>query len=248
MVNEKSKPTKKRDYLVFECQMIDVKMRGLCSDRKLHGVIDKTVWNMYNWNDERCIMPTEIFNNLPEEKRNSIKQASLELLRTMPLDKITFKNVSDKSGVTRTSLYVYFENKKDLFDYVFADIHAHSGYKLQQLMQGQNLDIVDIFNEVVNIIVQDIIEYGYEDIVRNVAIGVKLTPIDEYQSFNNIMDEIKAYIDGRCGENIMNIIEILFILFKHSLNAIFANFSMRDETIKKFKIQTEFFKGYLHNK
>ena len=62
------------------------------------------------------------------------------------------------------------------------------------------------------------------------------------------MDEIKAYIDGRCGENIMNIIEILFILFKHSLNAIFANFSMRDETIKKFKIQTEFFKGYLHNK
>ena len=33
--------------------------------------------------------------------------------------------------------------------------------------------------------------------MRNVAIGIKLTPIDEYQSFNNIMDEIKAYIDGR---------------------------------------------------
>ena len=27
--------------------------------------------------------------------------------------------------------------------------------------------------------------------MRNVAIGIKLTPIDEYQSFNNIMDEIK---------------------------------------------------------
>ena len=68
-------------------------------------------------------MPTKVFEKIPEEKRQRIKNAVLDLLKEKPMDKITFKNVADRSGVTRASLYVYFENSVDLFEFVFADIH-----------------------------------------------------------------------------------------------------------------------------
>ncbi len=53
-------------------------------------------------------MPTE-YLIMPEERKILIKNATIDLLHVMFLDKISFKSILDKLGVTRTSLYVYWK-------------------------------------------------------------------------------------------------------------------------------------------
>lgn len=47
---------------------------------------------------------------------SKILNAFVELLQIKDFDKISISNICDKSGVSRTTFYRYYENKEDLVD------------------------------------------------------------------------------------------------------------------------------------
>ena len=64
-------------------------------------------------------MPTNTFHNLDESKKQRIIDASFQEFATMPYDQIKLSNIIKKSKIPRGSFYQYFEDKRDLYIYLF---------------------------------------------------------------------------------------------------------------------------------
>jgi AcrR family transcriptional regulator len=63
-------------------------------------------------------MPTDTFNNLPEEKRNRIINLSIAEFAAHAYKVASISNIVRKAGIAKGSFYQYFEDKKDLYRYM----------------------------------------------------------------------------------------------------------------------------------
>lgn len=67
-------------------------------------------------------MPKDTFFNLPEEKRNKIIQAAIDIFAELHYSNVTINKLVKHAGIPKGSFYQYFENKDDLYIYLFNDI------------------------------------------------------------------------------------------------------------------------------
>jgi TetR/AcrR family transcriptional regulator len=58
---------------------------------------------------------TELFQRIPEEKRNRILQASISEFSGCGYENANTNRIAEKAGISVGSLYKYFETKEDLF-------------------------------------------------------------------------------------------------------------------------------------
>ncbi|MDH4318336.1 MAG: TetR/AcrR family transcriptional regulator [Desulfobulbaceae bacterium] len=63
--------------------------------------------------------PTNTFCNLPAEKRERILAAAVEEFAANGYQKASLNSVVKRSGISKGSLYQYFENKEGLFFHIF---------------------------------------------------------------------------------------------------------------------------------
>lgn len=67
-------------------------------------------------------MPKETFFNLPEEKRQKIIHAAIEQFAELHYSKVTINGIVQAAGIPKGSFYQYFENKDDLYIYLFTEL------------------------------------------------------------------------------------------------------------------------------
>ncbi|MDR2194777.1 MAG: TetR/AcrR family transcriptional regulator [Treponema sp.] len=65
-----------------------------------------------------------------EKRRKEILEKALDVFVEQGFENTTFQKIADRCAVTRTSLYIYFKNKKDVFN-----------YSIQQLLVNVEADI-----------------------------------------------------------------------------------------------------------
>jgi len=70
-----------------------------------------------NMNERGLRMPKETFFNLDEQKKERIMRAAVNEFCMHGFEKGNIGNVSRKAGVSKGSMYQYFQNKKELFLY-----------------------------------------------------------------------------------------------------------------------------------
>lgn len=63
-------------------------------------------------------MPSERFLRLPEEKQNLICQIAMDEFIHVPFEKVSINQIIRKAGISRGSFYTYFEDKRDLLEWV----------------------------------------------------------------------------------------------------------------------------------
>ena len=66
-------------------------------------------------------MPTERFNKLPEEKKKAIRDAAMEECIRVPFEKVSINKIIQNAGISRGSIYTYFEDKRDVVRYILSD-------------------------------------------------------------------------------------------------------------------------------
>ncbi len=66
-------------------------------------------------------MPKQTFHSLDDEKRNRIKSAFLLEFSLNSYDDASISNVVRKLGISKGSIYQYFEDKLDVFNYLIAE-------------------------------------------------------------------------------------------------------------------------------
>jgi AcrR family transcriptional regulator len=52
-----------------------------------------------------------------DKRRNEILEKALDVFMDEGFEDTTFQKISDRCGITRTTLYLYFKNKKEIFNY-----------------------------------------------------------------------------------------------------------------------------------
>ncbi len=87
-------------------------------------------------------MPTKTFNNLTERKRNKIIEASLKEFSLNKYNSASINNIVKNAGVSKGSMYQYFDNKKDLYLYL---LEVASDKKLNYISENVNTSKLKMF-------------------------------------------------------------------------------------------------------
>lgn len=67
-------------------------------------------------------MPKDTFFNLAEEKRQKIIRAAINLFAALHYSNVTINGIVREAGIPKGSFYQYFENKDDLYIYLFTEL------------------------------------------------------------------------------------------------------------------------------
>jgi AcrR family transcriptional regulator len=65
-------------------------------------------------------MPKPTFFNLPDAKRDALVRIALEEFADQPYEAASVSRIVANAGIAKGSLYQYFEDKQDLFEYLIA--------------------------------------------------------------------------------------------------------------------------------
>jgi len=68
-----------------------------------------------------------------EKRRHEILEKALDVFMEEGFEDVTFQKIADRCGITRTTLYIYFKNKRDIFN-----------FSIKQLLQALENDITEI--------------------------------------------------------------------------------------------------------
>jgi len=71
-----------------------------------------------------------------EKRRHEILEKALDVFMDEGFEDVTFQKIADKCGITRTTLYIYFKNKREIFN-----------FSIKQLLQALENDIKIIGNK-----------------------------------------------------------------------------------------------------
>ena len=89
-------------------------------------------------------MPTVVFNNLPNAKKQILIDAAFKTFSEKPYQLVSINEISKNLGITRTAFYYYFTSKEDIYEYIiklikkdFLDNYVYN--------QKQELSLFDIF-------------------------------------------------------------------------------------------------------
>lgn len=87
-------------------------------------------------------MPKQTFFNLSEDKRKYIIEIALEEFAQLEYKSASLSRIVEKAGISKGSMYQYFENKKDLYLYL---LDYTSELKLSFLNKNVNSIKLDFF-------------------------------------------------------------------------------------------------------
>ena len=77
-----------------------------------------------------------------EKRRKKILEKALDVFVDCGFEDATFQKISDHCGITRTTLYIYFKNKKEIFNYSIKQLLANVEDDIQQIRSDPSLDSV----------------------------------------------------------------------------------------------------------
>ncbi len=70
-----------------------------------------------------------------EKRKKEILEKSLDIFIEEGYEDVTFQKIADRCGITRTTLYIYFKNKQELFL-----------WSIKQLTQGLEISLLQVVN------------------------------------------------------------------------------------------------------
>ncbi len=130
-------------------------------------------------------MPKETFFNLPEEKRDLIITVVIDEFAAYNFERASVNRIVSKAGISKGSLYQYFEDKKDIYFYLLGLITAEKMKYVSPVMQ--NPDAHDIYTVIRELYVSGIRfvldkpQYG--------EIGKRFMEIKDSAIYNEVMGE-----------------------------------------------------------
>ena len=90
-------------------------------------------------------MPSQTFVNLPEEKRIRIIQAAKEEFSQYSFYDASINRIIKEAQIPRGSFYRYFENKEDIYSYIFEDYVKTLDNVFIKNLKASNGNIFDMY-------------------------------------------------------------------------------------------------------
>ncbi|MDZ5724405.1 TetR/AcrR family transcriptional regulator [Acetobacterium sp. K1/6] len=173
-----------------------------------------TISHMTNGHDLRggkILMPKSTFFNLPEEKKDKIIAVAIDEFAQNHYEKVTINKIVKQAEIPKGSFYQYFENKDDVYIFLFSQIGNSKKNNLEELKdRSSQLD----FKSYVMLLLEAGNQFGNEDLrileLKNRFINEcpqeirkKILSNEFPKSYQLLADVIRLYIKkGELRENL----------------------------------------------
>lgn len=173
-------------------------------------------------------MPKTTFYNLPPEKKKRIFEAARKEFSRVPYNKASINQIIQDANISRGSFYTYFEDKKDLVQYMMDEYATKLVIQGKKTLENSNGDIFATFTDLFNFTLEYSIVRDAMSMFKNIFVGMHISgdfAISETFNFRNEMEDIKALISNINTENLCvdnkeelkDLLEILICIMKFSI-------------------------------
>lgn len=87
-----------------------------------------------------------------DKRKHEILEKSLELFIEEGYEDVTFQKIADRCGITRTTLYIYFKNKREIFLWSIKQLLSELEEKINEKLQDDSLPAAECLNRLFNTI------------------------------------------------------------------------------------------------
>jgi AcrR family transcriptional regulator len=78
-----------------------------------------------------------------EKRRKEILENALNVFMDEGFENATFQKIADRCGITRTTLYTYFKNKKEIFNYSIKQLMLKAEEDIQNIQADTSMSSVE---------------------------------------------------------------------------------------------------------
>jgi AcrR family transcriptional regulator len=89
-----------------------------------------------------------------EKRRHEILEKALDVFIDEGFEDVTFQKIADRCGITRTTLYIYFKNKREIFAYSIKQLLSGVENDLRRIHGDQQLSAIEKLIKVVTSIIE----------------------------------------------------------------------------------------------
>lgn len=93
-----------------------------------------------------------------EKRKKEILDKALDLFMENGYEDVTFQKIADKCGVTRTTLYIYFKNKKEIFVWSIKQLTNEIESSLLKIIDNRDLSYEERLKSVLHTILQKCVD------------------------------------------------------------------------------------------
>lgn len=93
-----------------------------------------------------------------EKRRHEILQKSLDVFIDEGYDDVTFQKIADKCGITRTTLYIYFKNKQEIFLWSIKQFLGGVESAIQQVVDDESITAETSLRKMLEVLIDAIEE------------------------------------------------------------------------------------------
>ena len=87
-----------------------------------------------------------------EKRKRDILENALDVFMDEGYENVTIQKIADRCGITRTTLYIYFKNKKEIFDYSIKQMLSGMEEEITEIYKAGNLSSVEKITRVFSMI------------------------------------------------------------------------------------------------
>ena len=182
-------------------------------------------------------MPTQAFFNLNDNKRNEIIEAAKKEFSINLFEKTSINQIIKTINMPRGTFYLYFNNKEDIYDYIFMLYKKELIDIIISLIKKNNGNIFDGFIESYIHFIND---EKISLLIKNFFLNMNSRRLDPHSSKENCHHELNNLIVSSVDKDLFlltkeehhTLLDILMPLFFHSV-ALIIHTSIQKEKIKE---------------
>jgi AcrR family transcriptional regulator len=88
-----------------------------------------------------------------EKRRREILEKALDVFVDEGFEDVTFQKIADRCGITRTTLYIYFKNKREIFNFSIKQFLQVLENDIAEIGKGKTLSHTDKLIQVMTVII-----------------------------------------------------------------------------------------------
>ena len=90
-----------------------------------------------------------------EKRKHEILQKALDVFMEEGYEDVTFQKIADRCGITRTTLYIYFKNKREIFIWSIKQLTAGIEVQLMEFIQNKELNASDCLRKMMFLVLDE---------------------------------------------------------------------------------------------
>ena len=90
-----------------------------------------------------------------KKRKHEILQKALDVFMEEGYEDVTFQKIADRCGITRTTLYIYFKNKREIFIWSIKQLTAGLEVKLMEFIQDKNMPVTECLRKMMFLILDE---------------------------------------------------------------------------------------------